>query len=309
MIMKFFLRVDIFILYGEDMPSIRSIILRNVMKKGLDFNKPLIETRKNFEKLSTSVKIPKDVVVEILDDEIKGELIIPSNAPKDKIIYFAHGGGYCLGIYNATRNHIYRVAKLLNRRIFMIDYRLAPENPYPAGLNDTINGYNYLLDKGYKPKNICLYGESAGCGLLLSTLVNLRDNNIEMPACSFFSTPFLDCTMSGKTVINNAEKDPYYCDKEFYISNNYIGDYEPDSPEISPVYEDLNNLPPFLVHGAEYDMLLCNSTDFVNKVNMGNGKADLKVWKGMWHVFHINADLIPEGKKAIKEFGEYIEGF
>lgn len=288
------------------MTSIRAKILRRIMKKGLNFNKTLIETRKDFENFSTSLKIPKGIKIEKVSKKVKGELIIPENAPDDKIIYFVHGGGYCLGIYDTTRNHIMRVAKILNKRIFMVDYRVAPENPYPAGIDDTLNGYQWLIDTGYSPKNIYCYGESAGCGLLLSSLTKLRDNNNKLPACSFFSTPFLDCTMSGDTVESNAKKDPYYCDKEYYISNYYVGKFNPSTPEISPLFGNLSNLPPFLIHGAEYDMLLCNSADFYDKIVKTGGKAELKIWKKLWHVFHINADIIPEGKKAIKEFGEFI---
>lgn len=291
------------------MVSFRAKILRRVMKKGLNFNKSLTEIRKDFEKLSTSLKVLKNINIEKINKEVKGELITPKNAPQDQIVYFVHGGGNCLGLYNSTRNHIIRVAKLINKKVLILDFRVAPENPYPAGFNDTVAGYQWLINNNYSPKNIYFYGESAGCSLILNALTELRDNNKELPACSFFSTPFLDYTMNGNTIRSNASKDPYYCDKKFYISNYYVGKLKPSDPKISPIFGDLHNLPPFLIHGAEYDMLLYNSIDFYEKIRVSGGKAELKIWKKLWHVFHINSDIIPEGKKAIKEFGVYIDKF
>lgn len=289
------------------MASIRAAILRQFMKKVFNFNKSLEETRKELENLSIKLKIPKSTnIISVSDNLVKGELIIPKSAPDDEIIYFLHAGGYCLGIYDSTRNHVLRVSKILNKRIFLLDYRVAPENPYPASVNDAYAGYNWILKNGYKPDNIYFYGESAGCGLALNTLIKLRDNNEDMPKCSIFSTPFLDATMSGSTVKLNSDKDPFYCDEKYYISNHYVADNAPDDPEISPIFAELNNLPPFLVHAAEYDMLLSDSISFKDKIDGCKGKAKLKVWEGMWHVFHMNADLVPESKRAIKEFGEYI---
>lgn len=290
------------------MPSIRANILRIVMKKGMNFNKSLSKTREDFEKFSTNVKIPKDVMVEKIDNQnIKGELVTPQNAPDNEIIYFLHGGGYCLGIYDVTRNHVIRIATILNKRVFMLDYRVAPENPYPAGTDDSYNGYIWLLANGYNPEKIYFYGESAGCGLALNTLIRVRDKNEKLPKCSFFSSPFLDATMSGSTIKSNADKDPYYCDEEYYISNHYVADNDPGDPGISPLFADLHDLPPFLVHGSGYDMLLCNSIDFKDRIEEVSGEIELKIWDGLWHVFHVNADIIPEGKKAIKEFGRFIE--
>lgn len=204
-------------------------------------------------------------------------------------------------------NLVLRISKYLNKRVFMLDYRLAPENPYPAGIDDSYNGYSWLINSGYKPENIYFYGESAGCGLALSTLIRIRDRKEKPPKCSFFSSPFLDATMTGSTIKTNALTDPYYCDEEYYISNHYVADNDPNDPAISPLFADLHDLPPFLVHGSGYDMLLCNSIDFKNRIEEVSGDIELKIWDGLWHVFHINADIIPEGKKAIKEFGRFIE--
>lgn len=290
------------------MPSLRSKILYRVMKNGMDFNKSLEDTRGELDRLSTKLKIPKNLDIEYINNNgVKGELYKPFFAPRDEIIYYLHPGGYCLGIYNSTRNHIMRVAKRLNRVIFMLDYRIAPENPFPASIEDSYNGYLWLLDSGLKPKNITFYGESAGCGLLLNTLITIRDTDLENPKCSYFSTPFLDATMTGDSVLNNADKDPYYCSKENYIFNSYIRGMDSSNKRISPIFEDFNNLPPFLIHGASYDMLLCDSIEFTKRLKQINVSVELKVWNRMWHVFIMNADLIPEGKKAIDDFAQFIE--
>lgn len=289
------------------MASIRAVLLRQFMKKVLNFNKGLKEIRTELENAPTKLKIPKNTnITTVSDGSVKGELFIPKSAPEDEIIYFLHAGGYCLGVYNSTRNHVLRVSQMLNKRIFLLDYRLAPENPYPASTNDAYEGYNWILKKGYKPDNIYFYGESAGCGLALNTLIKLRDNNEDMPKCSIFSTPFLDATMSGSTVKLNADKDPYYCDEKYYISNHYVANNDPEDPGISPLFAELNYLPPCLIHAGEYDMLLSDSISFKDKIDSSGGTAKIKVWEGMWHVFHMNADILPESKRAIKEFGEYI---
>lgn len=277
------------------------------MLKTLNFNKSLEETRKEFDEMSGTLKIPKDLSIEYIDSNgVKGELYSPKSA-SGEVLYYLHGGGYCLGLNNIGRKLAIFLAKTLKREVFLLDYRLAPENPYPAGVNDTYRGYNWLINRGYKPNDITIYGESAGCGLALSCILTLRDKNRAQPKCIFFSTPFLDATMSGDTVKSNAEKDPYYCDKEYYISNYYVGNEDPKDPRISPIFNSMKNLPPFLVHGAEYDMLLCNTLDFQKRVSEAGGKIEVKIWKGLWHVFHLNYNLIPEGKKAIYELREFIE--
>lgn len=290
------------------MSSVRAKLVLKMMKKGLDLNKPLQEIRDDFNQLSTKVTLPKSVRVEsIRIGHMNAEWYIPENACGEKVIYYIHGGGFCLGIFDATRNHAARIANMVNKRVLLIDYRLAPENPYPAGINDTIMGYKWLLDQGYSAGSIGMYGESSGCSLILSTLLTLRDQKAVQPAAVVYATPFLDASLTSESVRDKADIDPYYADDKYIISHHYSKGHDRKSSKISPIYAELHDLPPFLIHAAEHDMLMDDAVNFHNKVQGAKGNSDMKVWSGLWHSFHMNADLIPEGKKALKEFGDFFD--
>ncbi len=289
------------------MASIRAKLVAKMMKKGLDLNKGLYEIRADFEKLSPKLKLAKGVYKEETQvHHMKAEWFIPENAQHDQVIYYIHGGGYCLGVFDATRGHASRLAKSFKRKVLMVDYRLAPENPYPAGVEDTELGLEWLIEKGYDAKNIMIYAESAGCGLALNVFTRLRDKEVVMPSGAVFSTPFVDASMSRASVKEKASVDPYYSHEKYAIINYYVAGADPKDPKLSPLYDDLKGLPPILIHGAENDMFRDDSTALYRVLRSSGVEVEHKIWQGVWHVFHMNADLIPEGKKALKECSIFI---
>ncbi len=290
------------------MTSIRAKLVSKMMKKALNLNKSLDEIRADFEKLSPNKKLPKGMMTKkIKINDMKAEWFIPEKVNDQQVIYYIHGGGYCMGIFGATRAHASRLASILNKKVLMIDYRLAPENPYPAGIEDTEMGLRWLIENEYNAEDIIIYGESAGCGLALNALTRLRDSKYKLPAGAVFSTPFVDASMTSTSIKEKASVDPYYSDDEYAIIKYYIADGDPKDPKLSPVYDDLSGLPAICIHGAENDMFRDDSTALHQVLKKSGVKVDLKIWQGVWHVFHMNADLIPEAKKALKEFSAFIE--
>lgn len=289
------------------MASIQSVILKYLIRKTVNWNKPLAELRKDFEKIGGRAKIPNGIEVSSISaNGVKAEWIVPSCSLRDKVIVYIHGGGYCLGIYNSNRGFVSHIASQTKIRILLADYRLAPENPYPAAIEDCITLYKWLIDEGYTPQNIIIMGDSSGCGLALSSLTTLRDQGVPMPAALVFMFPTVDFTYRGQSLKSRADFDPFNLDPKFYVANNYVADNDPEWPLISPLYAKLHNLPPMLIHGCGYDIFLSDSTRLAERAREAGVEAELRVWDKMWHTFHMQYSMLPEGRAALREIYNWI---
>ena len=276
--------------------SLRGKLTHKMMLKRLDMDKPLAALRKDFEDMKVK---PLHSEIETVEVNL-GTWYIPKHY--DGVIYYLHGGGYCLGIYEPIRNHARYIANLTKKKVFLLDYRLSPEHPYPAAVEDMIKGYDYILNQT-KPDSVAIYGDSSGCGLALSGLMRLKSR---LPAAVVMATPFVDASKDKESISKYKALDPYYTEK-YTISDYYVQNRNPKDSEISPLYGDLKGLPPIMIHAAEYDTLQDDSNRLYHKLVEANNNASMKLWKGMWHVFHMNADLIPEARKAMIDFALFID--
>ncbi|MCX7747562.1 MAG: alpha/beta hydrolase [Clostridia bacterium] len=290
------------------MASFQSVILKFLIRKTINWNKPLMEVRKDLARISKKAKIPKDIdVFPVITDDFRGEWIVPSGALEENVIIYLHGGGYCLGIVNTNRGFVARVAKESGIKVLLVDYRLAPENPYPAAIEDAAAAYRWLLGEGFQPKNIVFMADSSGCGLSLASLFMLRNNGVPMPASLIFMSPTVDFTYTGESMKTKAKVDPYQMDPRFFIANYYMENNDPASSWISPLYGDFYGLPPMLIHGSECDIFLSDAVRLAEKAKNAGVDVTLKVWDKMWHIFHMSADLLPEGRAALREIYGYIK--
>ena len=232
------------------------------------------------------------------------------NPRGDKVILQLHGGGYT----GAVRNAYYVFAGLYNEvshgcSVLTPDYRVAPENPYPAALEDAVASYQWLMDKGYFGEQIILGGDSAGGGLAMALCMYLKDHHMPMPCGIVAMSPWTDLTASGESYETNYEKDPLFGNtKESLIYvNDYAGDHDKMDAYISPLFGDFREFPPMLIQVGSIEMLLSDSVSVAAKARQQGVKVRLSVYEGMFHVFQMAYLNIPESKRAWAEVGKFIE--
>ncbi|MCX7709238.1 MAG: alpha/beta hydrolase [Clostridia bacterium] len=224
------------------------------------------------------------------------------NAPEDKAVLYFHGGGFVKGSVKAHRNIVGNFVKHLGVNALVFDYRLAPEHPAPAAVYDAVAIYTWLLDQGYKAENVAFVGDSSGGGIELAAMIKCKDDGLPLPAvCAAFS-PCTDMTLSGESHKTRAKADP--CTpkgaNETYLSY-YVGKGDPKHPYASPLFGDLQGLPPIIIQVGNDETLRDDSVRFAEKAEQAGVEVKIKVWKGMFHCFPLLAPMFPEATDALNE--------
>lgn len=232
------------------------------------------------------------------------------NPNTDKIILQLHGGGYI----GAVRNAYYVFAGLYNEvshgySVLTPDYRVAPENPYPAALEDAIAAYQWILDKGFSGEQIILAGDSAGGGLAMALCMYLRDHRMPLPDGIVAMSPWTDLTAGGESYDTNYESDPLFGNtrESIIYMNDYPGDHDKMDPYISPLFGDFRGFPPMLIQAGSIEMLLSDATSVAEKAREQGVRVRLSVYEGMFHVFQMAYKALPESRRAWAEVGKFIE--
>ena len=252
--------------------------------------------------------IPKEIEINsIMLDKIPAEWVIPSEPKKDHVILYLHGGGWILGSPFSSRRLNSAIAEATKIRILSIDYRLAPEYPFPVPLEDCVDAYKWLLSNGFKNDHIIIAGDSAGGNLTLTTLLKTRDLGIGLPAGAICLSPATDFTLADDSYFKNAETDPGLADVGiFWWYVAYLAGENPRNPYISPLFADLKGLPPILVQASTCEMLYSDATRFVEKAKKAGTNAILQSWDDMSHVFQgLIYELIPEAEDAISKIADF----
>lgn len=284
----------------------------NTLKKDLDntIKKRIAEDREGLEKLAKMVKVPKDVKCEPIDIEgIPAEWISSPGANKDHVILYLHGGGYVSGSLNTHRELVSRISRASRARILSIEYRLAPEDPFPAGLEDATKAYQWLInEQGIPESNIIIAGDSAGGGLTLATLLNLRDKGIALPAAGVCLSPWTDLDCTGDSFKKNVKID-FMCTPEGLIldARLYLGDTNPRNPLASPLYANFHGLPPLLVEVGTDEILHDDSIRVAESAKEHGVEVQLDIWDNVGHVFQAFAAFAPEGQEGIEKIGEFVQ--
>ena len=265
--------------------------------------------RKEYNNLAVSFPPFDSAVYERVDaGGIRAEWVdVLEDRPKSVLMYL-HGGGYVMGTIEMYRNMTAGLAKIGKVRVLSVEYRLAPENKYPAALEDSIKAYKWLLSQGYRAEDIVIGGDSAGGGLTLATLLKIRSLGLELPASAVCISPWTDLALIGKSIKAKAKEDPILSRNLLkYLADCYVGE-EGDrcNPFVSPFYADLSGLPPILMMVGEREILLDDAIIFSQKAEYYGVKATMVVAQGMTHIWPFFAPAIPEGKQAINYIGKYI---
>lgn len=243
-------------------------------------------------------------------DEVPAEWIIPHRADHNKVILYLHGGGYAVGSKQTHRSLVGQIAKKAGYCALLIEYRLAPENPYPAALEDAVRAYKWLLETGHDPKDIVIAGDSAGGGLSMATLLQIKEEGIPMPACSVLLSPWVDLTMSHDSVYNNIDRSPMLFLREMKAwARNYAGIYPLDHPQISPLFADLADLPPILIQLSDAEVLVDEGLALAEKGREAGIDITLEEYQGLIHVWHVYWRYLPKARQAIKGIVDYIDRF
>lgn len=226
--------------------------------------------------------------------------------PADRAIFYTHGGGYVTGNCADHRMHVAKFVKACGVGALLYDYRLAPEHPFPAGMQDTLAAYRWLLAQGTEPRNIVIVGESAGGGLCLASLLAIRDEGLPLPAAGVALSPWTDLKCTGESYRSNALRDISTLGSWDVWGGYYVGDNDPTNPWISPLYGDLHGLPPVLIEVGDREILLDDSRRFAEKARAAGVDVTLRVWEGMVHCFPLLAGMFPEATQAWDEVTTYI---
>lgn len=264
----------------------------------------IAEQRSRQEKTARFFKLPKDVTVNKLTiGDIRAEIIECQNS-RNGVILYLHGGAYALGSVNVHREFLARLAKACQIKVLAIDYRLAPEHPFPAALEDSLAAYHWLVSQGYVPQRIVIAGDSAGGGLTIATMVSLRDSHIPLPACAVCISPWLNLYSTSEKQNNN--NDPILNPQILKMySEYYTGHSNSTNPLISPLFADVQGLPPMLIQVGTNEILLDEITQFCNKATQAKIEIELDCWHGLFHVFQI-IPILPETKLSLEKIANFI---
>lgn len=276
--------------------------------RNFDWGENISEMRANFEAEFTMPERPNTIIKSVDANGVPADLITAPEAFGKRIILYLHGGGYLFGSRNTHRRLASDLSAAAQTQVLLIDYRLAPEYPFPSALEDGLTSYHWLIEKlNVDSTQIALAGDSAGGNLALSIMLSLKKDCQPLPACALLMSPFTNFARKGRSLQTLVELDPFVSPELLKIVvNSYLpkGDYH--NPIVSPIYADLSTLPPLLIQVGSQEILLDDSLRLVNKAAADNVAVELKVWQDMVHCFQLFAPHLANGRKAISEAGAFI---
>ena len=267
--------------------------------------------RAELDGLGAMFKLPRGIqIVKELAGGMPAEWLIPPGVSAGRVVLYLHGGSYVAGSSNSHRSLAANIAIASKARALIIDYRLAPEHPHPAGVEDAVAAYQWLLNNQVDPRHLAVVGDSAGGGLSVALLVSLRDRHIPLPAACVCLSPWTDLAFSGESWKSKAAVDLIiYAYKELEFARMYLGGLDAKTPLASPLYADLKGLPPLLVQVGTHEVLLSDSTRLVDRAKQAGVNAVIDEWEKMQHVWQFAASFIPEGRRAVARLGEFIDRY
>jgi acetyl esterase/lipase len=275
---------------------------------GLDTSADVPTLRAAFSDLMAQVPVAPDVQQSPV--EIGGvagvEVTIQGNESENEILYF-HGGVYVIGNAAATVPLVGDLVRRTGAKAITLEYRLAPEHPYPAAVEDARAAYEVLLAQGIAPAQIALAGESAGGGLAVALLLALREAGAPLPSCGYLMSPYVDLTLSGETLAEKREVDPLLTPDGLRARiPDYVGGADPSDPLISPIFGDLRELPPLLIQVGSHEVLLSDALRLAGRAAISDVRVTLDVTPGVPHVFQAYAGLLDEAGAALDRASDFL---
>jgi acetyl esterase/lipase len=253
-------------------------------------------------------QVGDDIALEAAShDGLPLEWSLATGSDPSRVLLYFHGGGYCSGSIASHRGMVASAGRAAGARTLAVGYRLAPEHPFPAALDDARAAYALLLDQGYAPERIAVGGDSAGGGLTLALMISLRDAGKPLPGCGWLVSPWVDLEMSGATMESKAAVDPLI-QKPYLreLAEAYLGGTDAKNPLASPLCADLADLPPLLTQVGSAETLLDDAVRIVARAGAADVAAALEIWPHMIHAFPLWADRLESGRAALASAGAFI---
>lgn len=286
----------------------RHLFKGKLRKESFDSDTSIVEFRDDCERTAAKLaKLPDGVKVEPDNlGGIRAERLIPNGADPEKIIMYVHGGGYVSGSCDDHRGFVAKFAKVCGFTNLTYDYRLAPEHPFPAAVDDSVKVYEALLQRGFRPQNIVTVGESAGGGLALALLLALKERKIALPSACVSISPWTDLTCSGESYKTKNKVSVAPLNSWLVFGKHYYGNTRPDHPLVSPLFGDLKGLPPILINSGTYDELVDDGERFYRKAKDAGVDVTFRAGEGMVHCYPLLSPFFREAKEAMDEICEFV---
>jgi len=276
--------------------------------RGMNPQLTIQQQRAALEKVSKWSLLPKGI--SCTTSELAGvpvEQVVDARQEPEHTTLYLHGGAYNIGSPTAYRSLTFALARATRAQVIAVDYRLAPEHPCPAAIDDVVAAYQALLARGIKPENCVIAGDSAGGGLTLTTLLALRDKGVPLPAAGVVFSPLVDCTLTSESIATHAKRDPIL--NYTWLAKtclDYANGKPLADPQCSPLFADLHSLPPLLIHVGTEEVLFDDAIKLTNAAKAAGIAVTCTIWKKMWHVFQASGTLLPETRQALDEVARFV---
>jgi acetyl esterase/lipase len=272
------------------------------------FDSDVNEQRRLLREVASAQPLPADVTLTpgVLGGVPTAEITIDGIEPRHVVLYF-HGGVYVLGDAFQAADLASQVGRRTGAKVISVDYRLAPEHPYPAAVDDALTAYQALLDNGTAPSGIVFAGESAGGGLAVATLVNARDHGLALPAAALVMSPYVDLTLAGTTMDTKREADPLFTPEAFPARvADYTAGQDPALGLISPIFADLSGLPPLIIQAGTHEVLLDDAVRLARQAATADVEVTLDLTPRVPHVFQAYHAILDEASAALDRAGQLL---
>ena len=294
------------------MPNLSETTMRKLVRltSGLFLNKrcPLWLQRKGLNMLGGYAPLPKGIGInKTTEQEIPLWWFVPDQAPDHKVIIYFHGGGYGVGSPRSHRDLCAHLAKYAGLQLASVAYRLAPEHPYPAAIDDALSVYQSLLNRGFQPEHVAFAGDSAGGGLALALALRCQQQDMPQPGCLFLISPWVNKTRDTPSHRTQFDVDPVINEGwSQQMAGNYLTHSEAIKAEACMTDKDLSGLPPMLIHVGTDEVLLDDSLLLKQRAMKAGIPVTLMTYPELWHVFHFSASLFGKAREALQQAGHYI---
>lgn len=268
----------------------------------------LAQRRRDIDARGKQFGVPPDVSIAPVDaGGVKAEWTAAPDVGADSVVLYVHGGGYVIGSLDSHRHLAAEISRAVGSRVLALDYRLAPEHPFPAPVEDTLSAYKFLLGHGIAPNRIALAGDSAGGGLVVGALLAIKDAGLPLPAAGWCISPWVDMQALGASFVDRAATDPTVQKAGIEeMAAYYLGGADPRAPYAAPIHGDLRGLPPLLIQVGAAETLLDDALQLARVAGAADVMVDLQIWPEMIHVWHLYFPLLTAGRQAIAAGGSFL---
>jgi epsilon-lactone hydrolase len=266
------------------------------------------QRRKDIDRRGLEYGLAPDVAVEQTNaNGVRAEWNSTPPAARDAVLLYLHGGGFVIGSLDSHRHLVSEAGRAAKALTLALDYRLAPEHPFPAAVEDAVAGYRFLLAQGYRPERVTIAGDSAGGGLVVSAMIAIRDAGLPQPACGWCISPWVDLEALGETMATKAAADPTVQKAGILdMARLYLNGADPRSPLAAPIYANLAGLAPLLIQVGAAETLLDDAARLAKIAGAANVQVDLQIWPEMIHVWHLFHPELEAGRRAIEQGGSFV---